>query len=79
MSLWNDFPAMEAETLRQLKRAVDSGFREFTRDSGAGIEQFFAPLGDFLLFCERLLTQSPWPVVMAAVLALIWLSSRSRR
>ena len=54
---------MDAETLRQLKRTVDTGFREFTRSSGAGLEQFFEPLGDFLLFCERLLTGSPWPLV----------------
>ena len=68
---------MDAETLRQLKRTVDTGFREFTRSSGAGLEQFFEPLGDFLLFCERLLTGSPWPLVLAAILGLIWLSSRS--
>ena len=68
---------MDAETLRQLKRTVDTGFREFTRSSGAGLEQFFEPLGDFLLFCERVLTGSPWPLVLAAILGLIWLSSRS--
>ena len=77
MSWWKDFPTMDAETLRQLKRTVDTGFREFTRSSGAGLEQFFEPLGDFLLFCERLLTGSPWPLVLAAILGLIWLSSRS--
>ena len=77
MSWWKDFPTMDAETLRQLKRTVDTGFREFTRSSGAGLEQLFEPLGDFLLFCERLLTGSPWPLVLAAILGLIWLSSRS--
>lgn len=76
--LWSaDFPAMNAESLRLLKRFIDTEFRAFTRSFGAVLEHFFAPLGDFLLFCEQLLTRSPWPLVLAAILVVVWLASRS--
>lgn len=75
----NEFPAMNAEALRQLKRFVDTEFRAFTRSFGSILQSFFAPLGDFLLFCERLLTGSPWPLVLAGILAVIWLASRSMK
>ena len=75
----NEFPAMNAEALRQLKRFVDTEFRAFTRTFGSILESFFAPLGDFLLFCEQLLTRSPWPLVHGAILLVIWLASRSMK
>ena len=76
---WPDeFPAMNADALRQLKRFVDTEFRAFTRTFGSILESFFAPLGDFLLFCEQLLTRSPWPLVLGGILLVIWLASRSK-
>ena len=68
---------MDAESLRLFKRAVDTEFRGFSRGFGEILERFFAPLGDFLLFCERLLTSSPWPLVLGAILVVVWISSRS--
>ena len=79
VSWLKEFPAMDAESLRLLKRAIDSQFRVFTRGFGETLEHFFAPLGDFLLFCEKLLTGSPWPMVIAAILVVVWLSSRSMK
>ena len=79
MDWLNDFPAMNADTLRLLKRFVDTEFRVFTRTFGLMLEHFFGPLGDFLLFCERLLTGSPWPLVLGAILFTVWLSSRSMK
>lgn len=70
---------MNAEALRQLKRFVDTEFRAFTRTFGSILESFFAPLGDFLLFCEQLLTRSPWPLVLGGILLVIWLASRSMK
>lgn len=75
----NDFPAMNAEALRQLKRFIDTEFRGFTRSFGSVLESFFGPLGDFLLFCEQLLTRSPWPLVLGAMLFIVWLASRSMK
>ena len=80
MMPWPDeFPAMNADALRQLKRFVDTEFRAFTRTFGSILESFFAPLGDFLLFCEQLLTRSPWPLVLGGILLVIWLASRSMK
>lgn len=61
-----------------MRVVVDNGFRAFTRQFGESLEHVFKPLGDFLYFFERLLTTSPWPLVLGAVLALVWLASRSK-
>ena len=73
------FPAMEADQLRQLRRFVDTEFRSFTREFGGVLERVFEPLGDFLLLSERLLTQSPWPIVLATILLAVWITSRSTK
>lgn len=77
MSWLQDFPALGAETLSALRRAIDGGFRAFTREYGETLERLFDPLRDFLLGSERLLTQSPWPLVMLVIAAIAWLASRS--
>ena len=69
---------MSSSTLRHLRVVVDNGFRAFTRQFGESLEHVFKPLGDFLYFFERLLTTSPWPLVLGAVLVLVWLASRSK-
>lgn len=60
-----------------MRRALDGKFREFTRAYGEPLERAFDPLRDFLLFSERLLTQSPWPLVIGAIALIAWLASRS--
>lgn len=77
MSVFTEFPALSTEVLSQLRRTVDSAFRSFTREHGQFIESLFDPLRDFLLASERLLTQSPWPLVVGGVALLAWLASRS--
>ena len=79
MTWSTDFPAMNADALRQMKRLIDTEFRTFTRTFGEILEKLFAPLGDFLLFCEQLLTRSPWPLVLGAILVVVWLASRSMK
>jgi glycine betaine/proline transport system permease protein len=71
------FPHMDDETLRVLKKTIDEGFRAFTRSYGDSIESFFSPLQYFLVQAERLTTQTPWPVVVALILAIAWVASRS--
>jgi len=71
------FPALGTETLSALRRFIDGVFREFTRDYGEALENFFEPLRQFLLLSERLLTQSPWPLVVACMALVVWLASRS--
>ena len=75
---WLDtFPALGRGTLGELRRWIDGAFRNFTREHGEALELFFEPLHHFLLLSERLLTQSPWPLVLAAIALLVWLASRS--
>lgn len=77
MDWLSKFPQMDETSLRGLKKAIDEGFRAFTRAYGGGIEAFFAPLQQFLIWAERLMTQTPWPIVMIVIGAIIWFASRS--
>lgn len=77
MSWLNDFPALGSKLLSEIRRAIDGGFRDFTREHGEALENFFEPLREFLLLSERLLTQTPWPLVIAGIALLTWLASRS--
>lgn len=73
------FPALRAETLSSLRQFIDGGFREFTRNHGETLENIFEPLRQFLLVSERLLTQSPWPLVVTGIALVVWLASRSAK
>lgn len=74
----NRFPSLDSGNLRNLRVAIDEAFLGFTRQFGESLEHLFKPLGDFLYFFERLLTGSPWPLVLGVILLLVWFSSRSR-
>ncbi|MDH5206258.1 MAG: proline/glycine betaine ABC transporter permease [Hylemonella sp.] len=77
MSWLNEFPSLDNEQLSVVRRSVDGAFRGFTREYGEVMERLFDPLRDFLLASERLLTQSPWPLVLGAIAAIVWIASRS--
>ncbi len=79
MDWFDKFPHMDDESLRTLKKTIDEGFRSFTRTYGDGIEDLFTPLKVFLSFTERLMIQTPWPLVIAAILLLVWFASRSHK
>ncbi|QFY63555.1 proline/glycine betaine ABC transporter permease (plasmid) [Rhizobium grahamii] len=71
------FPHMDDDSLRNLKKAIDDGFRAFTRTYGDGIEAFFSPLQKFLIASERFMTQTPWPIITLIILAIAWGASRN--
>ncbi len=73
------FPHMNDDALRELKLAIDNGFRAFTRAYGDAIWDFFLPLQKFLRWAERFMTQTPWPIIILIILAIAWLASRSLR
>ena len=79
MSWLKEFPSMGAEQLSAMRRAIDGGFRSFSREYGETLERMFDPLRDFLMYSERLLTQSPWPVVIGVIALIAWLASRSTK
>lgn len=77
MEWLSSFPHMDDNTLRNLKKAIDDSFRAFTRAYGDSIESFFQPLQFFLIQSERLLTKTPWPIILLVVALVAWLASRN--
>tara|TARA_R110002096_G_scaffold13190_9_gene46897 strand:- start:2458 stop:3351 length:894 start_codon:yes stop_codon:yes gene_type:complete len=72
-----EFPAMSRDGLRLLQRSIDEGFREFSRAYGEGLENFFEPLLQFMIWFERLLLETPWWLVIAVIAGLSYLASRN--
>ena len=49
----------------------------FSREFGESLETFFSPLLQFLVWLEKLLINTPWPIIILIVAALTWFGSRS--
>ena len=77
MDFFNKIPVMDRTALRELKKGIDFSFKEFSRAYGDGIESFFDPLLYFLIWLEKLLVNSPWPIVIGVFALLAWFGSRS--
>ena len=77
MEFLSKFPDMGAQNLRDMKKAIDAGFRDFSRTFGEAIENAFEPLLWFLVWLEKLLIAAPWPIIIAVVAGLAWFGSRS--
>ena len=77
MEFLTEFPERGRQDLRDFKKAVDASFKAFSRNYGDALESFFEPLLWFLVWLEKLLTNAPWPIVIAVIAALAWLGSRS--
>ena len=74
---FTSFPEMSKEGLRAFKKAVDGAYRNFSREYGDSIEAVFDPVLYFLVYLEKLLQNSPWPIVILVFLILIYFGSRS--
>lgn len=79
MNWLTDFPQMDENRLRDMKKLIDEVFRGFTRSYGDAFETLFEPLRIFMVQAERLLTQTPWIVVFALIVLIAWTGSRSRK
>jgi glycine betaine/proline transport system permease protein len=77
MDWLTQFPHMDDESLRALKKAIDEGFRGFTRAYGDAIEGFFEPLQFFLIQSERFMTKTPWPIILILIAFIAWVASRN--
>ena len=77
MEFFTKFPVMERVALLELKKGIDLSFRLFSRKYGDSIEAFFDPLLYFLVWLEKLLLNSPWPIIILAIAILAWFGSRS--
>jgi len=73
-----EFPQIGGRNLRLMSRTIDQQYRAFSRAFGNDIEALFRPLLDFLLWFEKLLLQTPWWIVIAVLVAIVWFASRSK-
>ncbi len=48
-----DFPSLGRGDLRDLRKGIDESFKNFTREYGDNIENFFDPLLQFLVWLEK--------------------------
>ena len=72
MDFLDKFPSMGQDGLREIKKSIDLGFREFSRAYGDSLEAFFEPLLNLLVWIERLLVYSPWPLIVIIFGAFAW-------
>ena len=68
----SEFPELSRETLRFIKKGFDTSYRAFSREYGDTIEAVFDPVLYFLVWFEKLLQNSPWPIVLICFLAIIY-------
>ncbi|MEK1945234.1 MAG: proline/glycine betaine ABC transporter permease [Ensifer adhaerens] len=79
MDWFYQFPHMNDNALRDLKKVIDETFRGFTRSYGDLIEGFFTPLQHFLIAADRFMTKTPWPMITLLILVIAWAATRSLR
>lgn len=77
MDFFEEMPSLGRRDLMNLRKSIDAGFRSFSRSYGEALESFFDPLLQFLIFFEKLLIATPWPIILLIVAGLTWLGSRS--
>ena len=77
MEFFTQFPVMERVPLMELKKGIDLSFRLFSRKYGDAIENFFDPLLFFLVWLEKLLITTPWPIIILVIAILAFFGSRS--
>lgn len=72
-----EFPSMGRRDLADMKKGIDGTFKDFSREYGQALEDFFDPLLRFLVWFEKLLQATPWPLILVIIGGLAWLGSRS--
>ena len=71
-----NFPQINPDLLLAVKRSIDGSLRALTRVYGDDIENFFNPLQRILIFFEKMMTLTPWPVVVLALALVAWFAAR---
>jgi glycine betaine/proline transport system permease protein len=75
--LFTKFPSLGRDKLSIMRRSMDGSFKDFVGEYGAFIESLFKPLLWFLIWFENLISNTPWPIIVAVVALLAWIGSRS--
>ncbi len=79
MSWLTEFPQLSRKELLGLRKTLDEGYRNFSREYGESIEAFFDPLLNFLVWFEKLLLNSPWWLILGIILVITHSAARSIR
>ncbi len=74
-----DFPEMDRAGLVQIRKTLDGAYRNFSREYGDAIEGFFDPLLTFLIWFEKLLLATPWPIMVLVIGGIVYSASRSMK
>jgi len=77
MEFFTKFPVMERSALADLRKGIDFVFRDFSRSYGDNIEAFFDPVLFFLVRFEKIMINTPWPIIIIVICGLAWVGSRS--
>ena len=71
------FPQLDRETLLAIRKTLDGAYRSFSREYGDVIEAVFDPLLSFLIWFEKLLLHTPWPIIVLVIGGIVYSASRS--
>ena len=68
---------MPNKQFREMKKGIDASYKDFAREWGDVIDAMFDPLLKMLVFFEKTLVATPWPIFMIVLVALTYWGSRS--
>ncbi len=73
------FPAINEDSMRAFKKAVDTGFKAFVREYGWVLDGAVQPLQWFLNWLQELFVSTPWFVFVLCLSGVVYLASRNVR
>jgi glycine betaine/proline transport system permease protein len=76
-SFFTTFPEMPNKQFREMKKGIDASYKDFAREWGDVIDAMFDPLLKMLVFFEKTLVATPWPIFMIVLVVLTYWGSRS--
>lgn len=72
-----EFPEIDENLMRVVKRTIDTEFKAFVRASGDIIDVIKQPLQWFLNTLENFFVETPWIIILLLMIAVIWFVSRN--
>jgi glycine betaine/proline transport system permease protein len=76
-NFFTKFPEMPNNEFREMKKGIDASYKDFAREWGDVIDAMFDPLLKMLVFFEKTLVATPWPIFMIVLVTLTYWGSRS--
>lgn len=71
------FPAANDADVRLVRKSIDDNFRSFVREIGPVIDVIIVPLQSSLNMMENFFVNTPWVIVLLAVVAVVYFASRN--